>query len=223
MTSGPAARLLAAFCALAETWLDDEPRKVDCASHGGRFDAGELARFRLAAPAVRAACLGIASAREDGEGSVILDFRLAAVTVAAGRNASRRGKDSRRLAERIAFELALDQQSETADGQRAAWPLSVFGAAALEDAYPGGPRGCDIGDPREIRAANLYSGKLDGKGVALWAVTWLQQLRARPEDFALPAAGEGEIPETVKSGFDPEIGIGHEGDYEQVVPEEAST
>ena len=222
MTSGPATRLLAAFCALAEGWFRDEPRKVDCASHGGRFDTGELGRFRLAAPAIRAACLGIASAREDGEGSATLDFRLAAVAVAAGRNASRRGEQARRLAERIAFELGRDQQSETADGRRAAWPLSVFGAAALEDEYPGGPRGCDIGDPREIRAANLYSGKLDGKGIALWAVTWLQQLRARPEDFALPALAEGEIPETVKSGFAPEVGTGHESDYGQVAPQEAA-
>ena len=219
MTSGPATRLLAAFCALAETWFDGEPAAVDCKAHGGRFDLGELGRFRLAAPAIRAACLGIASAREDGEGAAILDFRLVAFVIARDAGGEKRGEQGRRLADRLAFELSRAQ--EDADGNDL-WVRATFSAVELEKGRPGGARGRDIGSPREIRAANLYSGKLDGKGIALWAVTWLQQFRARPEDFALPLPDPAGIPETVKSGFDPDIGTGHESDYEQVAPQEAS-
>ena len=219
MTSGPATRLLAAFCAMAGEWFRDEPRKVDCAPHGGRFDATELGRFRLAAPAVRASCLAVASASADGDGSVLLDYRVAAVAIARGGRGEKRGEQARRLADRVAFELAREQKGE---GGLRLWPQAAFSATELAPAVAGGPRWGDIGEPREIRAANLYSAQLDGKGVALWAVTWLQQFRARPEDFALPGIEEGAIPETVKSGFAPDIGTGHEGDYGQVAPEEGA-
>ena len=219
MTSGPATRLLAAFCALAETWFRAEPRKVDCAPHGGRFDATELGRFRLAAPAVRPACLAVASAKADGDGSVLLDYRVAAVAIARGGRGEQRGEQARRLADRIAFELAREQKGEDS---RRLWPQATFSATELDPAAGGSARWGDIGEPREVRAANLYSAQLDGKGVALWAVTWLQQFRAAPQDFDLPLPDPAGIPETVLSARAPETGRGHEGAYEQVHPEEGA-
>ncbi len=108
MTSGPAARLLAGFTSLAAAWLAAD--KARCEIYGGRFDAPELERVSLKAPAVRAGCLAIASAQEDGDGAVLFDFRLAAIVI--GRRESRdepAGGQAARLAARLAFELAREQ------------------------------------------------------------------------------------------------------------------
>ena len=222
MTSGPATRLLNAFRALATQWLLSD--KAGCELHGGRFDAAELKRFQVAAPAVRAGCLALASARDDGGGAALLDFRLAAVVI--GRRTAKgepSGAQARRLASRVAFELAREQRAGEGfpwPGRRA-WPQAAFSPAELDPARTDSPRWDGIGDPREIRAASLYDGKLDSKGLALWAVTWMQQFRARPEDFDLPLPDPAWTPDTVLSGFAPDIGRGHEGDYGQVHPEGA--
>ena len=216
MTSGPATRLLDAFCALAEAWLAQEPRPVDCGPHGGRFNAEELARFSLGAPAIRAACLGIASAKADTGDAALLEFRLAAVAISDDVPGEDRAAMARRLADRIAFELAREQKDP--DGRRL-WPQATFSAAELAKGHPGGARWGDVSDPLDIRAANLHSGPLDGKGFAIWAVTWLQQFRAAPPDFDLPLPKPAGIPETVKSGYAPDIGGEHRDKYETVVPE----
>lgn len=208
-TSGPSARLLRAFCALAADWLAAD--KAFLKLHGGRFDAAELERIEMKAPAVHAGCLAVASARED-YGAVLFDFRLAAAVLsrrtAKGEAA---GAQARRLADRLCFELAGAQ----------AWPQACFEPEELDPARADGSRHNDIGDPRDIRAANLYSGKLDGKGFALWAVTWTQRFLARPSDFDIAVPLPAGIPHTVLSGRDPDIGRGHEGDYETVVAPEA--
>ena len=213
MTSGPATRLLNAFCALAGQWLLSD--NADCEPHGGRFAPEELGRFDVRLPSVRAAILAIASARDDGD-AALLDFRLAAVVIADRDSLEEAGgAQARRLADRVAFELAREQRGD--DG-RFLWPRAAFSAAELDLAGES-HRWEDIGDPREIRAANLYSGEIDGDGIAIWAVTWLQEFRARPGDFDLPLPEPAGIPDTVRTGRAPDIGPGREGDYETVVPE----
>ena len=210
MTSGPASRLLLAFCALADGWFNagpsPNPRKVDCQVHGGRFDAAELEEWSVNAPAVRAACLAIASAEDGAADAGEFDFRLAAVAVACDiPGEESRDEGGRRMAGRIAFELAREQ---VADG-RDLWADAIFSAGELARG-----RGDDIGPPRQIRAASLYSRKLDRGNMALWAVTWTQRFRVEPGDFALPLPTAAGIPATVLAGYEPDIGAGHEGDYE---------
>lgn len=212
MTSGPAARLLAAFASLAGAWLAAD--KARCEIYGGRFDAGELERVSLKAPAAMAGCLAIASAREDGDGATLFDFRLAAVV--AGRRQSRgepAGGQAARLAARLAFELAREQAAP--DGSDL-WALACFSAEEIR----AGRGSRDLGEPREVAAANLYSRKLDQDGVALWAVTWMQKFRAIASDFDLPLPEPAGIPDTALSGFAPDIGAAHAGDYGTVVAPE---
>ena len=216
-TSGPAARLLSAFCSLAASWLAAD--KAACEIHGGRFEKGDLERFSVKAPAVRAGCVAVASATADAGGAVKLDLRLAAVvTGLRTAKGEPEGAQAARLAARIAFELNRDQSGP--DG-RDLWPQACFSAEELDPARTDRPRWGDIGDPREIRAANMYSVKLDGKASPMWAVTWAQEFLALPQDFDLPLPAPAGIADTVLSGHAPDIGSGHEGDYEQVVPEGA--
>ena len=222
MTAGPAARLLAAFCTLAESWLAGD--RVACEAHGGRFTPAELERFKVNAPAVRAGCLAVAGATQDGPSAAILDLRLAAVVI--GRRTAKdepHGAQARRLADRICFELAR-QQADSADGSLL-WPHACFSAEELDPSRTNHPRGRDIGDPREIRAANLYTGEIDKKPIAMWAVTWLQQFRCLPQDFEIPLPDPAALPGTLRSGFAPDIGTGHEDDYDTLAeppPEAAS-
>ena len=215
-TSGPAARLLSAFCTLAAAWLAAD--KAGCEIHGGKFDRSELERESFNAPALRAGCLAISSVASDA-GAVKLDLRLAAVV--AGKRTAKgepHGAQAARLAARVAFELGRPQQMEEGGKRKNLWPRACFSAAELDAAHSGGARGLDISDPREIQAANAYSRQLDENRVALWAVTWVQQFRARPEDFALELPEPAGIPAEVLSGFAPDIGLGSEGGYEHAVP-----
>lgn len=199
--SSPSTRLLAAFCLLAETWLAGD--KPDCALHGGRFDLEELGRFRVRPPAVRAALLALAEAKADTEDAVLLDCRLAAVAICADTRAESRADAARRLADRIVFELARPQ----------GWAGACFSQAELDRRES--PRGLDVSEPRRIQSASMYSPELDGKGMALRAVTWTQQFRARPEDFDAEAPVPAAFPGRVLSGRAPDIGPG--ADYETVV------
>ena len=216
-TSGPAARLLSAFCALAAAWLAAD--KVKCRIYGGRFDRAELERESFNPPAVYAGCLAVASAKPGTDGAVDFDFRLAAA-VAGHRTAKGepRGAQAARLAARVAFELNCRQEAEEGGERKLLWPRACFSAAELNEAYAGGARGWDIGSPREVQAANLYSGEVDKAKIALWAVTWMQQFRARPEDFDFELPEPAGIPAEVLTGFVPDIGPGNEGEYGQVVP-----
>ena len=215
MTAGPATRLLNAFCLLAADWFGDET--IDCAVHDGRFEAAELERFGARPPAARVASLGVASASSDGDGAARIDFRIAAVAIGWDAGGESRGEMARRIADRLAFELARPQQ----------WARAVFNPDGLDRTdpnnplsrdWPGGSRGPDLSCPREIRAANFYTSDSDKDGFGIWAVTWLQQFRVRLEDFTFEAPEVPALPDTVLAGTEPNVGTGHEGDYETVVP-----
>lgn len=219
VTPGPSSRLLDAFCALARMWLADERTPVDCEPHGGRFGREEVEQFSLALPSVRAGCLAVASATPEGEDAVVLDLRLAAAVVAGESVAEDWAGTARRLADRLSFELAREQ----ADGDACdLWAQACFSAAELDPGQTDFPRGLDVGDPRDIRAANLYSGLLEQNRTAIWAVTWMQKFRARPQDFDTPLPAPAGIPDSVLSARAPDIGAGHEDGYDRIAPQEAS-
>ena len=209
--SHPARRLLGAFCSLAaDLWLAAE--RAGCKPHLGRFAPEELAETSVSAPAVRASCLAFAAEPETG-GAVLYDFRLAAVVIGRRTAAGEPdGAQAARLASRLAFELGRRQAAD-ADG-RDLWALACFSAEELDPNRTDRPRWGDIGEPREIRAANLYDPKLRDKRVALWAVTWAQQLRALPSDFDIDLPVPAGIPATVLSARAPQIGPAHESGYE---------
>lgn len=209
--AAPARRLLAGFCMLAGgLWLAGD--KVRCEIHGGRFEPPELDRFPVNPPALFAGCLAAGEIADDGGGAVRLDFRLAAVAI--GRRTAEGepdGAQAARIGSRVAFELARRQAGE--DG-RDLWPRACFSAEELDPNRTDSPRWGDIGEPREIRAANLYSPARDSEGFPFWAVTWMQEFRALPSDFDIDLPAPAGIPATVLSSRAPDIGTGHEGDYD---------
>ena len=213
--AAPARRLLAGFCMLAGgLWLASD--KVRCEIHGGRFEPPELDRFPASAPALFAGCLAAGDIAAAGDGAVRLDFRLAAVTI--GRRTAEGepdGAQAARIGSRIAFELARRQQA----GGKLLWPRACFSQKELLPPPDGFLRGNDIGEPREIRAANLYSPAADGKGFSFWAVTWMQEFRARPGDFEIDLPAPAGISAELFSARAPRIGIPHRDDYDRIYPE----
>lgn len=130
------------------------PALKEVKSHAGRFDLAELQRLAAKAPAVRVACLGVLSAKAT-PGCVEITVSWAAFVIA---------KDQRGL-KRDAAALAL--------------------ITAIMPTIPGNLWGLDNVDaPDKIRADNLYSGKLDQKGVALWGVRWQQDMQLGQLDEA---------------------------------------
>ena len=217
MTAGPADRLLAAVCSVIAGGFG--AGELDCAVHDGRFENKELSRFEVTPPAVRVASLGVASTSNDGQAATI-DYRLVAAAIGWDEGGERRGEMARRIADRVAFELAGPRN----------WARAVFNPDGLDrddphnplsNDWPGGSRGSDVSCPREIRAANLYESDDDDKdSVVIWAVTWLQKFRAREEDFDFDPPSPAGIPDEVLSARAPQIGAPHRDAYDRVVPQE---
>lgn len=69
--------------------------------------------------------------------------------------------------------------STDANGNRADAAMDYAQATLnllLEDQDWGVPAQCEVPDLTSLRAENLYSGKINILGVALWAVSWEQRL-----------------------------------------------
>lgn len=69
-----------------------------------------------------------------------------------------------------------------------------------------------IGQPQAVRSDNLYSSEVDKKGVMLWAITWRQSLTIGDNQFV----EDGTLPTELYVGYDPEIGVANEAEYEQL-------
>lgn len=139
-------RFLAALTAGVSAKLPDLRA---CEAHRGPVTGGEIARLSKRAPAVLAACLGVAAAAETGDRRVDARLRLAAFVVTADR-------------------VGLPKD-------RAALSVVEGLLEYLPGFHPGA--GLPAGSAEDLRAENLFSGPLDRTGVALWAVTWRQALR----------------------------------------------
>lgn len=139
------------------------PELAACEVHDGRFDAGELARISARTPACFTACLAVSQVQDPGTEQVdaVLDLAVFVVT------RSNPGLDRGRAARNIVSGLL-----ETI-------PHNFWGLDALGSPETG-----------SIKAQNLYSGRLDKRGAALWAVSWKQTVRLGESIFD----DEGVVP-----------------------------
>ncbi len=112
--------------------------------HGGRFDAQELRRYALRAPAALVACLGGPISRDVASHSSC-KAKIAVFVVTHGNSAVARNTDALTFCESIAGMAALNT-----------WDY------------------VDAQAPLDIRIDNLYGSSIDETGSALWAVTWTQ-------------------------------------------------
>ncbi|TAN61083.1 MAG: hypothetical protein EPN20_12955 [Magnetospirillum sp.] len=123
---------------------------LDCQSHPGRFDLAEIKRIAAKAPAVRVACLGLPAAGAAGSGERDQEIRFAAFVLTT---------DKPRLPRDVAAINLVESLLLFLPGQR-------WGKPGVHPVAEG-----------QIKAENLYSSGLDGKGVALWGVNWSQKVR----------------------------------------------
>lgn len=125
------------------------PDLRSCEAHGGRFTAAELARVSAATPAVRVACVQVASIRLSGSGERRVRTRWVATVTTTSQD--RRGVMRDELALEIVERLSL---------------LLVRQSWGIEQIRPV--------DPDTIVANNLFGAELEGRGIAMWAVSWEQ-------------------------------------------------
>ena len=133
---------------VVEAIRDTLPDLRDVTTHPGRFDLGELKRIAARSPSVRVAILSVQ--RGEGVGTGQVDARV----------------------QMSAFIVTTDTKN------------SIKDVAVLEIVEPlltlvhRQTWGVDRAMPAtNIAASNLYSGSVDRQGVAIWAVTWSQDVR----------------------------------------------
>lgn len=124
------------------------PPAVSVAAHAGRFDEAELARYAVASPTVLVACLGVVGVSARG-GEVAADVLWGAFVVA--------GPGKRGVAPQAVALALLPPLLACIAGNR-------WGREEAET------------HPEALKADNLYSAKLDGNAVALWAASWRQRI-----------------------------------------------
>lgn len=139
------------------------PALKTCRVHDGRWDAAELKRRTLAAPAAFVFCSGAPRIAAPNEAHTDADCELAVAFIARDKPGEPRGAAARAFAETTMAHLPRDR-----------WGLSGLGPAT------------------DMRAENLYSETLDKTGAAMWTVTWRQTLRldAPTDEVCPPLPGE---------------------------------
>lgn len=158
--------------------------KFNVEGHLGRFAAGDLSKFLMAAPAVRVAVLGLNDGAiingEDDDVLVDATARLAVYVVTKDQ-----GKATRDEIATAAVEVIVRLAAGAKWGLPFAWP-----ALAAD-------------------ASNLFSDETLNKGVALWGINIPQPIRLWSADDI--DAG-GPLTEMF-IGIAPEVGVAHIGDY----------
>lgn len=123
-------------------------------THGGRFDVDELKRWALQAPCAIVSALAVRDLHIES-GQPVADLYWGCFIVTKDQVNSPRDVEAL-----LILELALSTIS----------PLQRFG---VTEAHA----------PHDIRADNLFAGKLDQSGVAIWAITWRQGYDINPFDL----------------------------------------
>lgn len=126
-------------------------------THGGRFDMDEIKRWAKRTPCCVVGILSVNSSEFDGT-QVVANVEFGAFVVT---------KDQKDLKRDAAAIVMTDALFATVT------PLQRFGADEAVHA------------PTDMAAANLYNGKLDQEGIALWAFTWTQGYDIARFDLAL--------------------------------------
>ena len=135
-----------------------------CQVHDGKWDEAELKRWTVSTPAVLIAWLSTTRTETPGEAWTDCSQQLAAYVVTRDQGELARGTAARNLVDWLLLYIP-----------RARWGFSSASSAA------------GIGPAEDLRAENLYSDTVDKTGVAMWVVTWRQELR-------LEAAADGTCP-----------------------------
>ena len=193
----------------AETYfrsLFTKQQVYDVLPYRGEFSGDDLSAVQFASPAVLVGLLASAPVRARDE---FQDPRARAVTLIAC-VASNKGdrKERSDLVSAIAERLCLALQRWRPDSEE----LLV-----------------DLAAPEllSIRGENMTSGKLDGKGYALWIVTWRQCVIAKPgvDEFQLVDVDGIDIYSTVRKAAvdDPAdeaapLAVRHQVDFEEDTP-----
>lgn len=123
--------------------------------HGGRVSLEELRRIALpaSAPAALVVVLGGDVEREGGGGTGVCEAQVAVFVACLGDSQTLRDAEALTVAEAVLVQAV-----------RNAWDFD------------------DAQAPARIRADNLFSGRIDRHGVALWAVRWNQRVNVGYED-----------------------------------------
>lgn len=150
-------------------------------SHPGRFNLDELKRIATRLPAVRVALMGMPTVNRLETGENEAVIRMAAFVVTGDRRQLPKDESALAIVESLLVFIP---------GQR--WGLK--GAM----------------DARGVKADNLFSGKVERQGVAMWAVTWEQSLRLGENGW-----GGGRLPSEMYVCDDTGY-FGHEPAYEKV-------
>ena len=132
------------------------PAGTHVESHPGRLDETELRRIAARAPAAHVAVLGVLSAEKDNSGRVEVDASMAVFL--ATKAAPGTARDAAMLVLSTAALILI--------------PDNLWG---LEETQ----------HPRDIRGQNLFTGTLEKQGVALWGITWRQQVTVDELDDSL--------------------------------------
>ena len=186
---------LKAVAAEIKVWIPD---LRTCDVHDGRFDLAELKRHALQTPAVLVSCLGTVSIDDRGDEGIDSHRHWAAFVLTRDCPGLPRGEGARNLVD--ALELLVMRGIVEED--------PITGEQRLANRW--GLKG--VGPAEQVRSQNFYGGTIDKQGVALWVVSWRQYLHLRP----LSEKENCPIPSEVYLGQAPEIGAGHEPDYERV-------
>lgn len=154
------------------------PGLRQCAGMAGRFDLAELQTVSTRAPAVLVARLGSSMPRPMAGPHYIYALRMAAFIVT--KDAPGLGRDA------AAASICQTLLQRVPD---ATWGIEGLGPAS------------DVADQ------SLSGSAQKAKGVAVWAVTWIQPTTLEP----LPL--QTIVPVQLYVGQTPRIGAAHEGDY----------
>lgn len=132
--------------AIASTINTALPQLTNVYTHGGRFTLEDLKRIAVRAPTALVACLGIADVENEG-GQNVAEVQWGVFVVTAGTSQQGRDTEALTVVEAVA---------------------NVVGGNSWQDS--------SLSYPTSVRAENLYSPSLDAQGMALWAITWRQEI-----------------------------------------------
>ncbi|RXJ70790.1 hypothetical protein CS022_22475 [Veronia nyctiphanis] len=138
-------RLLALRHAIIDTIKEALPELSAVDAHPGRFNLDELRRIATKLPAVRVAIMAFSKVVPIQTGERQLTVKLAAFVMTSDRRKLPKDESALAIVEAL---LTL------IPGHR--WTLSAVSGAT------------------DAKAENLFSGRVDKQGVAMWAITWQQ-------------------------------------------------
>ncbi len=133
------------------------PSLKEVKPHGGRFSLEELKAASVRSPSVRVACLGFQDISAS-DGGATVNAVWGAFIIAGDQAEPRLSRDSAALAIAGALSLLI--------------PDNCWGK---EEAVDGA---------KNVKAENLFSREIEKNGIALWAVTWRQDVDLAAEDLS---------------------------------------